>query len=178
VRSRPEHFQHFPRGPCLRAAGLLVEGGNEERCGGLGHQSVNHSLTHQLSQDAYHQWHLIPRTTPRTIKSVRGRPRTACPAFSVQSRHRFALPHCPRLHQSLGGSFGDVSCLGASDDSKVKRGSEQLPAVSRSSSPSIGLPPRSCVSATPAHASRSITSFTCHRNTRPRFSRTPPCAWR
>ena len=45
------------------------------------------------------------------------------------------------------------------------------------SSPRIGRPSRSCVSATPAHASRSSVSFTCHRNTKPQ-PRTPPCAWR
>jgi len=58
------------------------------------------------------------------------------------------------------------------------RSPSSLPkSVSRSSSPSIGRPSRPCVIATPARASRSSASFTCHRNTKPR-SRTPPCAWR
>jgi hypothetical protein len=60
----------------------------------------------------------------------------------------------------------------------ISRSPSSLPSnVSRSSSPRIGRPSRSCVSTMPARASRKIASFTSLRSTRPQ-SRTPPCAWR
>jgi hypothetical protein len=73
----------------------------------------------------------------------------------------------------FGGGWLNLPCLSY----KFQFTSWISSSESRSSSPRIGRPSRSCVSATAARASRNSASFTSLRSTRPQ-SRTPPCAWR
>jgi len=93
------------------------------------------------------------------------------------------LPQLDRLHLAFKRSQVSPSASSSSQalrtsSPSISRSPSSLPsAVSRSSSPRIGRPSRSYVSATPARASRNSASFTSLRSTRPP-SRTPPCAWR
>ncbi len=91
------------------------------------------------------------------------------------SNGKLLLPQLNRLHEAFKRRQVSPSASSSSQDQQAqqppksviptqKRVTEQLTKHWR--------PSRPCVSTTPARASRSSASFTCHRNTRPR-SRTP-----
>jgi hypothetical protein len=93
---------------------------------------------------------------------------------------KLLLPQLDRLHLAFKRSQVSSSASSSSQDQQSQHFPKSvIPTqrrVTRNSSPRIGRPSRSCVSAT-ARASRNNTSFTSLRSTRPQ-SRTPPCAWR
>jgi hypothetical protein len=127
------------------------------------------------------QWH-SPRRRPQAAallptrahtRSLTQAPRTTATASSSYRNstafiwHSIGVRCPPRRLPALRTSSPSIA-----------RSPSSLPiAVSRSSSPRIGRPSRSCVSAAAARASRNSASFTSLRSTRPQ-SLTPPCAWR
>ena len=127
------------------------------------------------------QWH-SPRSRPRRGGAAANAGAHPQPHAGSQDNGngKLLLPQLDLLHLAFTRSQVSPSASPALRTSRpsISRSPSSLPsAVSRSSSPRIGRPSRSYVSATPARASRNITSFTSLRSTRPQ-SRTPPCAWR
>jgi hypothetical protein len=133
------------------------------------------------------QWH-SPRCRPTPVaallptrahtRSLTQAPRTTAMASSSYRNSTAFIWHSngvrcpPRSLPPLRTSSPSISRSPSSLPSAVSRSSSP-----RSSSPRIGHPSRSCISASPAHASRNSISVTSLRSTRPQ-SLTPPCAWR